>query len=291
MPRNTFKPFRDPYGKVSVYSALANAQYYLGDYQAARQNCEAGIELAEKIQAWRLLGHITAMPPRSIWQQAIYNSAISNAQLTIQMGVERNHSEMVAIGNYIIGNVFSWLLDFEQAFKYYQSGYAANKNPFLSNNLLFRLGFSQSFSKNTEIGLGTLEQVIHSTTEQGLALEAIQSRLAKLLVLYENGNFIGLSNFADEIAKEAKQRELISIHLTASTVFLLLDLQAHGSREGYQNLASLMQDAKTLSNTLLELVFVLKLCQVEGSNINVFPIDQARVTQLLTILRSMLKTL
>ena len=227
--------------------------------------------MAEKIQAWRLLGHIYSHAAKIDLATGNLDSALSNAQLTIQIGVERNHSEMVAIGNYIIGNIFCWLLDFEQAFKYFQSGYDANKNPFLSNNLLFRLGFSQSFSKNTEIGLGTLELVIHSTTEQGLALEAIQSRLAKLLVLYENGKFIGLSSFADEIAKEAKQRELKSIHLTASMVLSLLDLQAHGSREGYQNLASLMQDAKTLSNTLLELVFVLKLCQVEGSNINVFP--------------------
>ncbi len=276
-----YQMIRDPYGQVSAYSGIAHAHFYLGNYQIARQNCEAGIELAETIQAWRLLGYIYSHAARIDIETGNLDSALINARQMIQLGIEQNHSEMIAIGNSIIGDIFSWLQDYEEAFKYYQSGFEANRNPFANHTLSYRVGFSQSLISTNQDGLANLDQTIQLVSDQGFVLESILGKLSKGFVLYESDQHEGLSTLAAELVEEASQRGLKTIGVIASMLAALLDLQEHGPHDADHSYEMLIQDAQTLSNPLLEITIFMKFCRVSRSMGKVLQVDQARIQQLL----------
>jgi tetratricopeptide (TPR) repeat protein len=231
-----YEAIRDPYGKVGMCNTMAIANYFSGNYQSGRQYCEVGIELAEKIQAWKYLGNIYGHAAKIDIATGKIDSALSNARQAIQIGNEWGHTELVAIGKYIIGNIFLWFLDPQQASKYYQAGYDINQNPFLTNNLLFRVGLAQSLTGNIETGLKTLDQVIQTTTLQHEGLDALQSRLSKAWILYEKERFEGLAEMAAEMAEEARLRGLKFIQVSSEMIIHLLNIRSNGAKAEYRAL-------------------------------------------------------
>lgn len=275
-----YQMIRDPYGQVSAYSGIAQAQLYLGNYQIARQNCEAGIELGEIIRAWRLLGFIYSHAANIDLETGNLDSALVNARQMIQLGVEQNHSEMIAIGNSIIGDIFAWLQDYDEAFKYYQAGFDANRNPFANHVLSYRVSYSQSIIIKTQERLENLDKVIQLYSDQGFALETILGKLSKLFVYYESDQYEGLTALAVEIVENASQRGLRSIRVIASMLLNLINLR-QGSQDADQSYQMLIQDARSLSNPLLELTIIMNYCRVYRSMEKVFRVDQGRIIQLL----------
>ncbi len=276
-----YRIVRDPYGKVSVYNLLALAQYYLGDYQAARRNCEVGIESAENIHAWRLLGHLYSHAAQIDLAMGNLDSALSNARQTIQIGEERGHFELVALGNHLIGNIFTWLLDYSAAYEYYQSGLNSNQNTFLSSNLVFLVGFAQSLIENYHSGMETHEQVIQKTIEQEDNLQAILSKLSMTRVLYEKGQYQEVREIASDLAEEALLREIKYIYIAAQMFIFIIDLR-NGKADGQDlTLKRIIQDAQKLSNSLLELLIVIEYVKARPQTQTPFPFDTTRITQLL----------
>jgi len=276
-----FEAVRDPYGKVIAFSALARAYYYLGNYQTARQYCEAGLESAEKLQAWRYLGILHSFTARIELATGYIDESLKNIRSLFQIGDNHNHPEMIAVGNYLTGNIFSWLLDHSQAFEYYQASYAINQNPFLTNTILFRKGFSQSLANDFKAGMEILEQVTQTTTKQNMHLETLQSRLYTALARFEKKQYENLYQMATEISEQAKQRELKTIQLIAEMLTTILKLRSNEAKAEYLAIENLLEDSRTMSNPLLELIFVLQLCRFNRSLGSNFPIDNSRINRLL----------
>jgi tetratricopeptide (TPR) repeat protein len=187
---------------------------------------------------------------------------------------------MIAIGNSIIGDIFTWLQDYEEALKYYQSGFEANRNPFADRILSYRVSFLQSLISKTQDGLANLDQTIQLVSDQGFILETILGKLSKVFVLYESDHFKELTPLAAEIVEEASQRGLKSIRVIASLLSALIILQ-QDSQNADQSFEILIQDAQTLSNPLLEITIIMKFCRVYQSMGKVLRVDQVRIKQLL----------
>ena len=276
-----YDAIHDPFGKVIAYNAMARAHYYLGNNQTGKQYCEIGIELAEKIKTWRYLGSLYSYAAMIDLATGNIDSSLNNIRQILHIGNERGHSELIAVGNYLIGNIFSWLLDHEQAYQYYQAAYEINQNPFLASNILFRTGFSQSLAVNAESGLATLDQVIHSTAMRGLELETLQSSLTRALVLYKTGQHDGLFEMATEIAEQARQRVLKSIQLSAEMIIALLKVRSNGVKAEYEALEALLNRATAISHHFLKLLFMIEIGKLDPGRQSALPIDQADLSQFL----------
>src|SRR5690606_14068353 len=111
-----------------------------------------------------------------------------------------------------------------------------------------------------------LEQVTQTTTTQNMHLETLQSRLYTALARFEKKQYENLYQMATEISEQAKQRELKTIQLIAEMLTTILKLRSNEAKAEYLAIENLLEDSRTMSNPLLELIFILQLCRLYRSH-------------------------
>lgn len=170
--------------QVTAYSALALSEYFLGEFHQARADARRGMELAERVQSWRMLGYLHAY--RGIIELAMGNleDALDHAEQAIEIGNRYNHHESIAAGHRIFGDAFSYLKDPASAVFHYRCALEKSKNQFIAVDHKFRLGSALYLSNVRDEGKRHIQETLAFTAQVGLGLIAGLARITYLLTLF-----------------------------------------------------------------------------------------------------------
>jgi hypothetical protein len=137
-----FSTVNSCHGQFNAHSAMAISRYFLSQFDLARQSAQAGTELAERMQAWRMLGYLHAYRAHVELAVGHLDQAIEHAELAVLLGDRYSHAETSACGLRVIGDLFSWLEDMQPCVRYYQHAMDTGQNQFLAVDQQFRLGLA-----------------------------------------------------------------------------------------------------------------------------------------------------
>jgi len=273
------------HGTITAYSALALAQYFLGNYSQARQNCQHGLELAERAQAWRMMGYLHSYQAMIELGMGELGSAVEHAEKAIQLGERYNHSEIIAGGYRMIGDFYSLLLSRPQeSVRPYTRALEASQGTFLAADIQFRLGFSLFMKGEQEKGQALILQAIAAAEQAGLSVIRLMAQTILLYTHYHAQNWEQIEQAGEQLLQEAGKRSLLSIRLAIG--HLLGELaQHHGDKEtAKKHFREIANTAALMPNPWLEIQSLIALHKTLSAEGQVDPSIRQRVEYLLTYL-------
>jgi tetratricopeptide (TPR) repeat protein len=211
-----YRKVNQPHGQVTAYSALALARYFLGNYSQARVDSQNGIQLAERLQAWRTLGYLHAYRAMIEAASANVDAAFGHATLAIGLGERYSHNEITATGYTVLGDLYSWLNSHDLAIESYQRGVDASKNGFLAVNSMFRLGHSLCRTGSIEAGLKLQHEAAQITQRTGLGLIQLFTQLSEVIVSLMLGQIDRTKTEGVKVLEMTSERAIPSVEIYAN---------------------------------------------------------------------------
>ena len=240
------------YGQVGAYSALALSRYFMGQFSQARQDCQAGIDLAERIQAWRMLGYLHGYFGLIELSNGNTDAAIQHAEQAIMMGGRFSHSEMAAGGYRILGDIFYVLQAHEQAAGYYRLGRQAGQNQFLAVDQLVRLGASLSMCGQPEEGRACIQEAVEQAQAGGLGVALISARMSQAHANLIQGQFGRAYQMATALVGETRRRSLPASRLMIVFLLGMADEQAGEIEKAIERFQTAASEAACLPDPWIE---------------------------------------
>lgn len=159
---------------ITAYTASSLALYFMADYERARKENQKGIEIANKINANRMLGYLYAI--KGFLDNAVgdLGSAYDSAQLVHKLGEKYDHLDTMAIGYRLFGDIFLLIETPHLACEYFQQGVISSSRDFWELDNLIRLGYAQISTNQTEIGMVNLHRGIDLAQSTGLGIVEIR---------------------------------------------------------------------------------------------------------------------
>ncbi len=176
------------YGRVAASSALALACYYLGQYAEGYRACREGIELAERIEVWRMLGYCHSYAAHLALENGQLGASWQHARQALAVGDRHRHIVIQSLGHKCLGDIYLRLHDYEQAFKCYQTGLALAPEHYIALDHIGRIGICMARLNRPE-GLPRIQQSINLTEQYGLQTLSVFSRIIQLEVLCAQGQY------------------------------------------------------------------------------------------------------
>jgi DNA-binding SARP family transcriptional activator/tetratricopeptide (TPR) repeat protein len=155
------------YGRVAAFSVTGLANYFLYNFAAGREACLYGLELAERLEGWRMLGYLNAYTSMNELELGNLGGAWTHAHKTIEIGSKYHHAEITGIGFRLVGDIYAYLNAFPQAARAYQQGLAVAGENFIALDNLLRLGAIQALS-GQPAGLTMIQQAKDQLTHYGI---------------------------------------------------------------------------------------------------------------------------
>jgi DNA-binding SARP family transcriptional activator len=205
---------RHSYSIAQAYAIQSLAQFYLGEFTPARVNALKGIELAEHIQGWRMLGYLYSYAAISEVALGRLDSAYDHAQSAIQIGEQYEHFDIAALGCRSLGEMYRLLLDYPRAAHYYQKGYARLREQFLGLDNLYRLGLTRYYMGEPD-GIEQIDFTLSIIEQTSLTNGAIVARLCRALVTADQGQWDETQKIAESLEMETRLNKMNSHHTNA----------------------------------------------------------------------------
>lgn len=242
------------HGQVTAYSALAFARYFLGDYPQAYKDCQTGIELAERLQAWRMLGYLHAYQAMIALAMGDFDAAVEQATQGIELGERYGHNEIAAGGYRIIGDAFYRLLAYDQAIAQYERGLQAGSESLLNPDIQFRLGVALCRVGQVEIGQDHLNQAIKVAQLSGLGIVVVKAQIAQATALLWQEKWEQASLLAAQVERETQRRGMKANRLSAATLVGRIALELEGPEKAAAILEWVSREAVALHTPWVELL-------------------------------------
>lgn len=166
------------YGKIADLSVMSLADYFLGNNLRSRESALRGIELADRVDGWRMNGYLCSYAGMCEVELGLVDAAWNHAQKAIGIGRRKGHGEIVGMGFRVLGDLYLQLDAIPKASEAYQQGLLAAGQHFVALELMCRFGYSQ-FLLGQELGRRYLLQGVNT------ALQADMGGIVLLGVLYE----------------------------------------------------------------------------------------------------------
>ncbi len=221
---------RWPYGPVTAYSVMGLAYHLLADYKAGLQASLQGIELAKRIDGWRMLGYLHVFAGMNATELAALGSAWGHAQKALEIGQKYGHHEIMSLAYKVIGDIYTRLTAFSRAAEAYQRGVSIGGENFVSLESLHRLGLTLALMGDSR-GETQLEQAIEISRSAGLGAFWAYARALRLSLFVERGKYEIFEREAEVVRTLLKERSLPDTmawvdYLQAKVDFLRDDLES-----------------------------------------------------------------
>jgi DNA-binding SARP family transcriptional activator len=195
------------YGQVTAYSVMGLAHYLRVDYARGRDACLKGIEMAERVGGWRMLGYLHGYCGMNETELVHVDLAWHHAQKAIEIGQKYGHYEITALGYKVMGDIYARLMAYPQAAQMYQQGVAVAGDNFVALENLHRLGLMLVFM-GQEIGRSYIQQAIEQAKAFDLLSISTYAEILKLSLLVLDGNDGLLESqvayLKDEVARRSR---------------------------------------------------------------------------------------
>jgi DNA-binding SARP family transcriptional activator len=162
---------------VTAFTASSLAYYYMADYKQARQDNKEGIELAERIQANRMLGYLYAIQGFLDLASGDLGAAYNSSQKVSKIGKDYDYQDIRSMSYRILGDIFLLLEAPSKACEFFQQGLDLGSRDFWGLDNLIRLGYSQIRNNQIENGMHNLIRGIDIAKSTGLGIITIMGNL------------------------------------------------------------------------------------------------------------------
>ena len=212
-----FTTLNRAHGQVAAYSALAFSRYLGGSLEQARRDSQTGIELAERIHSWRLLGYLCIYRAMIELDSGNIETAFQYAQRGIEIGGRFGHTEIIGECRRVLGDLYYWLQDYQHAVEYYQRALESG-GQFMAFDALFRLGLARCLNGDRKEGQRELDQAQSGAHSAGMGAIAILAQLSQALVFQAHEQWEQVEKIASQVHEEAKKRGIPSVQWRAANL-------------------------------------------------------------------------
>lgn len=202
------------YGRVAACTAVALACYYLGQYHEGYPTCREGIDLAERIEAWRMLGYGHGCAAHLALENGDLGAAWQHARQVLTLGDHHRYAENHALGYKCLGDIYLHLRAHEQALTNYQTGLGLARGHHATIEHTCCIGVCMAHLDRPE-GLPRIQQSINLAEQYGLHTLSIFARMLQLDVLCAQEQFGWFEREAAELS------QLLTEHFRSDLVALI----------------------------------------------------------------------
>ncbi len=248
-----------PYTQMRFYSSIILAYVYAGNYAAAQEYTQKGLELAERLQNWRGMSLIKVDASRSELALGHLDTSYGYALEALELG-QHHHIARVIAGAYgTLGDTFQLLGDTPRAREAYQKGLAGAQSRFSSLDILYRLGYATGTSGETESGLAMIEQAIELSEENDLAAISIPAHMLLALLYLHMGEKEKARQQALYANREGQLRSFYTAPLSSGLILGNLALADGDSAAARQYAQAMLAQTKQPANIFIEIEGLLLL--------------------------------
>ncbi|HEY3311521.1 MAG TPA: AAA family ATPase [Anaerolineales bacterium] len=198
------------YEQISAYNVMGLANYLLTNYSQGRETAMLGIELAKRVDSWRLLGYLCAYAGICELELGLIDDSWDHAQKAIEIGQRRGHGEIIGLGLRIQGDLYRHLGALAKARECYQQGVNAAGKQFVALENIIRLGYTQVLIGDAT-GRQQLLEAVNSAVKAELgaiAVPGVTFELSMYLLVGEKGLFETRVAWLKEQLKERTGQDL-----------------------------------------------------------------------------------
>ncbi len=200
------------FGLVFAYNALAWSNYYLGKLDQARRFCILGLELSNRIQAFRMLGYLHAIHAMLDFEYGDLDSLYDHTDKVIQYGEQNQHPDITSLGYRIRGDGFS-VLGVKTGIEYYQTALSLGKEGIMYLGTIAQMGLAIYLSGNTTEGRALVQEAIQLAEITGLETIGFQAKTAYLLIRELENELEPAIIMAQELIQVSRERGMKPIEL------------------------------------------------------------------------------
>lgn len=167
---------QDPYNRVQALSMLAFSGFFTGQAARAVAYANQGIDLAIKLQHWRMLSYLTGYRSMNALVLGNLKQASEDALQVQELGAQSGHHEIISFGCRLEGDLSSLLGNWQAACELYRKGIDYGSGSFWTLDNMFRLGAATARGGAVEQGLALIRQAIHQSQQSNLLLIEVVAR-------------------------------------------------------------------------------------------------------------------
>lgn len=193
------------FGQVMTHVVLSMANYSLGEYANGRLIAVAGIELAGRIAAWRMLGDLHICRAHNEIELDEFGPAWESAQQALALGIKHEHSDIVASAYRACGDIYRNLGDCDLAVNMYKRGFEVGAQHYVAIDNLMRMG-STLLQKGEAIGDSYFQQAVRRAADLHLGMLSFHARGQLLLLQLGQERFAEAAAGLDSYRQEAQVR-------------------------------------------------------------------------------------
>ncbi len=274
------------YLEAAAYFVLSVACYFLGEYQQAREHLTKGIDIAERIHGWRMLGYLRGYAAATELILGNTDTAYQNAREAIGIGEKYKLDDVKALGCRMIGDLYMLLHNPAQSIISYMQGVEAVGEHFLGLENLLRLGYVRYLNGEREAGLQTIEFMRLACENSQLGMGVILSQYFQVLCYLYSQDWDQLRELATTVKTETDQRSLLSYHLSSINILGKVDYHDGRIDSAIEKLTFTAKESRRLGNVWLELDSLVALDSISRKQGQADKTLAKRIRELLTYLRS-----
>jgi len=208
-----------PYGPVAAHAMLGLSYYLLGDYDAGLDASSRGIELAKRIDAWRMLGYLYIYTGYNNLEMGLIGEAWNYAEEARTIGEKWGHYEIIALAQKLVADVYLRLEAIPLAASVAKEGMKDARENFVTLGLKYRYGYALSLMGD-DAGIAYIEETLRESQRMGVKSIWIFAKARQLRVFVHRGEFDAFERHAEEV------RQLLSGHFNPAAGNLIRYLRA-----------------------------------------------------------------
>ena len=221
---------------VTAYLASSLTQYFLVDYQKAREDNQKGIEIAERLQANRMLGYLYACKAFLDNASGDLGSAYELSQRILELGLEHNHQDIQSLAHRIRGDIYLLLNSYEKAREEFQLGSNNCSRDFWGLDNLVRFGYTQIATGQSEVGMVNLLRGIDLAQSGGFGMVEIRGMQFLSYAHISKGEWKLTRQVTEQLAHQARIHSLPMVGMLAKFIGGIADFNQSKPEENIEQL-------------------------------------------------------
>ena len=253
-----------------AYLASSLALYFMDDYPKASQDNFQGIEIAEKLDANRLLAYLYACKAFLEYAAGKIGTAYEFSQKMIEIGSHKNQQDIQSLAHRIIGDIYLQLQAYQKACLEFQIGIDYGGQDFWGIDNLVGFGYSQIRSGEVQTGMLNLRRGINISRSTGFGIFEIRGlQFLSYAHMYAREWELARQVTA-ELSHQARLRNLPLVGLMARFVGGIADhhdVEPEKQLEQNQHAIKLLDNVNrpyTMLQILQQIVHQNKLAKIES---------------------------
>jgi tetratricopeptide (TPR) repeat protein len=269
------------YSIVQAHAILALAKFYMGQYIDAREFSSTGIQIAKRIQGWRMLGYLHSYAAMAEVALGYLDSAREHAESAIRLGEKYGQYDVAALGYRQLGELHRLIYDYPRAALYHQKGFDAMGENFIGLDNLYRLGLVQYHLGNPD-GVKRIDRALAMLETHKIFVGEISAKICKMLICASNNQWPKARRFAFDLMAKTQPGGLAGFYLTAIISLGNTFLAEKKWDESLEQYVFAADEARSRKNPWLELKARSGILQAQRNQNLDSSSTEARIRQLVS---------